>query len=110
MEVIILSLMAGMFIFSSASKLLRTQAMVRHWNDYRYPMRFMTVIAVLELAGAVGLLLSLWIPPVQTYAAILLAALMLGAIHAHLVRAGHHPLMAINAFFMLVLAVFLIWR
>ncbi|MBD0382201.1 DoxX family protein [Paenibacillus sp. WST5] len=97
-----------MFAFSSAIKFLRTKSMVRHWNEYRYPMWFMHVTAILELIGSFGILISSWVPATLIYAAALLAVLMLGAIHAHLARAKHSPFMAINACLMLILSITLI--
>ncbi|ULL19628.1 DoxX family protein [Paenibacillus sp. H1-7] len=94
-----------MFTFSAAIKWLRTGSMVQHWRQYRYPMWFMSVIASLELAGAAAIVASWLIPQLAFYAALLLAALMLGALHAHLVRAKHRPVMVINALFMLALSV-----
>jgi len=89
---------------------LRTKSMVRHWNDYRYPLWFMNVTASLELIGALGMITALWIPEILKYAAFLFTVLMLGAIHAHLFRAKHKPIMAINALFMLLLSVILLAR
>jgi hypothetical protein len=71
-------------------------------------MWFMNVTASLELIGILGMIYAFWIPEMMKYAAVLFSVLMLGAIHAHLVRAKHHPVMAINAFFMLVLSVVLL--
>lgn len=106
--IVLQSILAFMFAFSAAIKLLRTKSMVQHWNEYRYPMWFMNVIALLELAGIAGMIAAFWIPGVMPYAAALLAILMGGAIHAHLVRAKHHPMMAINALAMLAISVILI--
>lgn len=82
--------------------------MVQHWNEYRYPMWFMFVIAILELTGVLGLLAAFWFQGMLKFAAVLLAVLMIGAIHAHLFRAKHNPLMAINAVVMLLLSITLI--
>lgn len=38
--------------------------MLQHWNEYRYPMWFMTVIAVLEKVCAIGMLVAFWVPGV----------------------------------------------
>lgn len=102
---IIQMLLAAMFAFSAASKILRTQTMVRHWNDYRYPFWLMHAIATLEALAVLGMLTGFLIPGVLKYAAALIAVLMLGAVHAHLFRAGHKPYMALNAVLMLILAI-----
>ncbi|WP_134702349.1 DoxX family protein [Ammoniphilus sp. YIM 78166] len=97
-----------MFTFSASIKFLRKPMMVHHWNEYRYPMWFMFVIATLELTGVLGLLAAFWFQRMVIFAAILFIILMIGAIHAHLFRAKHSPLMAINAVIMLLLSITLI--
>jgi len=83
--------------------------MLQHWMEYGYPLWFMDVIASLELIGVIGVICSFWIPEVLTLACTLFAILMLGAIHAHLFRAKHKPVMAINAVFMLICSLLLLW-
>jgi len=98
----------GMFTFSAILKFTRSKSMVQHWNEYRYPTRFLDVIASLELLGAIGMLVAFWAPALMKYVAVLFVVLMLGAIHAHLFRARHKPIMAINAFFMLLFSAVLL--
>lgn len=93
-----------MFVLSAGMKFARTRNMVQHWTEYRYPMGLMFLVAALELLGAAGVAASLWLPELLKISALLLGGLMLGAIHAHLVRAKHKPYMALNALFMLVIA------
>ncbi|WP_445480518.1 DoxX family protein [Lysinibacillus irui] len=97
-----------MFAFSATIKFLRKPMMVNHWNEYRYPMWFMFVIATLELTGVIGLLAAFWFQRMLIFATVLFAILMIGAIHAHLFRAKHSPLLAINAVIMLLLSIILI--
>ncbi|KZE73983.1 doxX family protein [Paenibacillus elgii] len=101
-------ILAGMFSLSSFMKLKRTPSMVRHWNEYRYPMWFLTLTGLGELAGVVALLAGFRLPVLLPYVGLFFVALMLGAIHAHLFRAKHRPVMAVNAAFMLALSVVLI--
>jgi hypothetical protein len=103
------SVLCVMFIISAVMKFARTKSMVRHWNEYRYPMWLMSVIAVLEIVGALGMIAANWIPGLLKAAALLLVLLMLGAIHAHLFRAKHKPVMALNALLMLVIAAALLF-
>lgn len=98
-----------MFAISVLFKFLRVPSMRKHWKDYRYPLWFMDVIALLELLGVIGMITAFWIPVLLPYAAALFAFLMLGAIHAHLFRAKHNPIMASNAALMLVCSVILIF-
>ncbi|MDM5191067.1 DoxX family protein [Bacillus sp. DX4.1] len=97
-----------MFVLSVFMKVSRTKSMVHHWNEYRYPMWFMNVTALFELAGVIGMIVSFWIPGILPYSAALFIVLMLGALHAHLFRAKHKPVMALNAFIMLVLPIVVI--
>ncbi|TMV52345.1 DoxX family protein [Paenibacillus mesophilus] len=97
-------LLVVMFIISASMKFARTRSMVRHWKEYRYPMWFMSVTASLELLGVIGLIAAVWIPELLKAAALLLAVLMIGAMHAHFFRAKHKPVMALNALLMFVIA------
>lgn len=106
--IIVQMILIVMFGISVTMKLLRTRSMVQHWKEYRYPMWFMNVVALLELAGVIGLLAAFWVPVLLKASAALLIILMLGAIHAHLVRAKHKPIMALNACAMLILSIVII--
>ncbi|MFF3925025.1 DoxX family protein [Paenibacillus lactis] len=104
------SLLIVMFIISASLKLLRTRSMVQHWSEYRYPFWGMYAIAGLEAAGAALMITAFWFPANRFYAAALFAGLMVGAVHAHLFRAKHKPIMAVNAMLMLVLSVTLLFQ
>lgn len=103
--IIIQVILVSMFLLSFALKISRTRSMVQHWNEYRYPNWLMNVIALLELASAIGFIIGFWQPIFLKYSAILIIILMLGALHAHLFRAKHKMNMTINAFIMLILSV-----
>lgn len=103
-------ILIGMFTLSASFKFLRTRSMVAHWTEYRYPSWGMFAIAGLETAGIVLMISAFWVPENKIYAASLFTVLMVGAIHAHLVRAKHKPIMALNAMLMLVLSVILIFQ
>jgi DoxX-like family len=94
-----------MFFLSAIFKFGHAKFMVQHWNEYRYPIWFMHVIALLELSACLGMIVSFWIPELTKIFAALLALLMIGAIHAHFFRARHAPHMAINAVVMFILSV-----
>ncbi|MGC6586913.1 DoxX family protein [Paenibacillus sp. Dod16] len=98
------SILIGIFALSTSFKFLRTRSMVQHWTEYRYPLWGMFVVAGLEAAGIVLMISAFWIPENKLYAASLFTVLMVGAIHAHLVRARHKPFMALNALLMLMLS------
>ncbi|MBH5319550.1 DoxX family protein [Paenibacillus sp. GSMTC-2017] len=98
-----------MFTISATMKFAQAKSMIEHWKEYRYPLWLMFVIATLELLGVVGLVIAIWVPALLKVSALLLAVLMIGAIHAHLFRAKHKPIMAINALFMLILSSILVY-
>ncbi|MFF0830492.1 DoxX family protein [Brevibacillus sp. NPDC003359] len=102
-------ILALMFSISVLMKFLRAKSMLQHWKEYGYPLWFMDVIASLELVGVIGVISAFWIHGVLKLACTLFAILMLGAIHAHLFRARHKPVMAINAGFMLICSLLLLW-
>ncbi|MBD3922092.1 DoxX family protein [Paenibacillus sp. PR3] len=58
--------------------------------------------------GAIGILVGVGYSNFSKYPAVLIAVLMLGAIHAHLFRATHNPYMSINALLMLCVSITLI--
>jgi len=97
------------FALSISMKLLRTTSMVQHWKEYRYPMWFMYVTAILELVGVIGLVFAFWIPEFLKFSGVLFTFLMYGAIHAHFVRAKHKLIMALNALVMLILSIVIIF-
>ncbi|MCC3380963.1 DoxX family protein [Paenibacillus farraposensis] len=99
-----------MFSVSASLKFFQTPSMVRHWNQYNYPMWAMFVVAAGELIGVLIMITTIWVPGNKDYAAALFIVLMLGAIHAHLVRAKHKPIMAVNAILMLGLSVTLLFQ
>lgn len=82
--------------------------MVQHWNEYRYPMWFLTLTGLGELAGVIALLAAFRFQALLPYVGLFFVALMVGAVHAHLFRAKHRPVMAINAALMLALSVVMI--
>lgn len=108
--ILIQCILIGMFALSASFKFLRTRSMVQHWAQYRYPPWGMFAVACLETAGIVLMISAFWTPENRIYAASLFTILMIGAVHAHLVRARHHPVMAINAVLMLGLSVIFLFQ
>lgn len=68
------------FVPAGMSKVTNNPGIVRMFERLGYPSGFYFVVGVLELAGAVGLL----IPPVTPYAAVALMCVMAGATYSHL--------------------------
>jgi uncharacterized membrane protein YphA (DoxX/SURF4 family) len=73
-------LLAVLFILASSGKLTGNPQVVEMFEGWGYPAAFMLLIGVLELAGAVGLL----IPKTAGHAAMGLIGLMIGAAATHI--------------------------
>lgn len=93
------------FAISISMKLTRTKSMVKHWGEYRYPLWFMQLTAFLEILSVSGLIIGFWLPKFILLSGSLITILMLGALHAHFLRARHRPIMGLNALTMLILAI-----
>ncbi|MBX9976575.1 DoxX family protein [Cytobacillus firmus] len=93
------------FAISISMKLTRTKSMVKHWGEYRYPLWFMQLTAFLEILSVSGLIIGFWLPKIILLSGFLITILMLGALHAHFLRARHRPIMGLNALTMLILAI-----
>lgn len=69
------------YLFTGGTKLLATDATVEMWTQvWGYPLWFMFVIGVVELAGAIMLL----VPQTRFWGASLLAVDMIGAMATHI--------------------------
>jgi hypothetical protein len=78
-------LLAVMCINSASMKLRRDERSVTMiGTTLGVPLRFFPVLAGLELAGAAGILIGLWLEPLGIAAAIGLVAYFIGAAIAHL--------------------------
>ena len=76
-------LLAVVYAGSGATKLAGLEMHVQNFAAWGYPSWFMYPVGVVELGGAVSLL----IPRLTGYAAVLLGATMVGAVVTHLVNA-----------------------
>ncbi|WP_369365646.1 DoxX family protein [Streptomyces sp. CG4] len=70
------ALMAG---FSGAVLLMRAQWIVKALTDYRVPQAWWTLLGVAKAAGAVGLVVGLFVPVIGVLAGIGLVLYFLGA-------------------------------
>ena len=94
-----LALIALIFIQAAALKLIGVQAMVEVFNKLGYPIWFRIVIGILEIAGAIALLIR----SSSRYGAILLALIMIGAMISSLVNgAAGDAIMPVIMLFLLV--------
>jgi len=94
-------ILALIFAVSGVAKLLSLPFEVEAFARWGYPPAFMYFTGVLEVAGAIGLL----IPKLSALASLCLAALMLGAIGTHIIH-GEWPMLAIAT----VIALLAVWR
>jgi uncharacterized membrane protein YphA (DoxX/SURF4 family) len=84
MTLLVLSNVLGLlFLLAGGSKLVAPEMHFKDFQDWGYPIWFVFVVGVIEVVGALLLL----IPLVRFYGALLLAANMLGATATHL-KAG----------------------
>jgi len=74
-------LLALLFVAAASGKLTANPQVIEMFEGWGYPRGFMLLIGVLELAGAIGLL----IPRTNGHAAMGLIGLMIGAAVTHLI-------------------------
>ena len=78
-------LLAAMCVSSASMKLRHhEQAVAIIGGTVGVPLRFFPVLASLELAGAAGILIGLWLEPLGIAAAAGLVAYFIGAVTGHL--------------------------
>jgi uncharacterized membrane protein YphA (DoxX/SURF4 family) len=82
---------AAMFLLAGALKLAGVQMEVEMFAAVGIGQWFRYLTGLLEIGGAIGL----FMPAVASYAALLLATVMVGAIATHLLIIGGNPLVPI---------------
>ena len=97
-------LLAGLFIFAGGAKLTGNPGMVREIAQIGLGQRLRYCTGILEVSGAVGVL----VPTLRFWAALLLAAVMLGATVTNLFIL-HIPVLAKLTSVLLGLALALAW-
>lgn len=98
------SLLAIIFLLSGGAKLVSLPFEVDAFARWGYPLWFMYLTGLLEVAGAIGLLL----PRLSALAGACLAGLMVGAVMTHVIHA-EWPMLVIAGSIML-LAIWHGWR
>ena len=83
-HIILSAFLALLFLITGAGKVLGLAFANRNRDALEIPPAFWRLTGVLEWAGAVGLIVGIWVPPLGVAAAIGLAVLMLGAIVARI--------------------------
>lgn len=104
------AILAVFILTGGIIKLVRVPFQVEHWHHYQYPMWFMSVTGFLELIGGIAMLAGIKNRYMAIGAGVMIAILMLGAIHAHIFRANQSVQTIIPALACLVLATIVIIR
>ena len=73
---------------SGVAKLLKVPSVMESMSSVGVSPRQVTVLAALEIAGAIGLLLGVWSKPLGIVSAVCLALYFIGAVASH-VRTRH---------------------
>nr|WGD63071.1 DoxX family protein [Bacillus subtilis] len=89
-------------------KVSRVPFQVEHWWHYQYPLWFLTVTGILEIAGALAMTAGIWNRYATIGAGVLFVVLMAGAIHAHMFRARQSVIMVIPAMICLIVSIMII--
>jgi len=83
--VVISIILAVMLIFSAVGKIRRDPGIVRTIHEIvGVPLKYFPLLAACEFAGALGLVLGIWSPPLGMAASIGLVLYFVGAIASHL--------------------------
>jgi len=75
--------LGAMFIMAGGAKLMGSHSQVEHFAQWGYPLWFLYLTGLIEVAGGI----CLFIPKVQYYGIVVLSITMVGAAFTHL-RAG----------------------
>lgn len=89
--IVLQSLLALVFLMSGGIKLLGVQMQVDNFKRYGYPQWFRLVTGAVEMTGAVGMIVGVWVDQVAIAAGFWLTATMIGAVYTDLFRRGSAP-------------------
>lgn len=80
----ILQILLGLaFIGAGGSKIAGVQMQVENFDRWRLPQSFRPVVGTVEIIGAIGMLVGLFVPVIGLLAAVWLSAAMVGALVTH---------------------------
>lgn len=83
--VVVTVLLAAICLNSAVMKLRKADAVVAVIHGtVGVPKRYLPVLAALEIAGAIGIVIGLWVEPLGILAAACLVAYFIGAVIGHL--------------------------
>ena len=107
---VITILLAAMVAFSGLGKIRRDPRIVRVIHEIiGVPLRYFPLLAASEFAGALGVVLGIWWPPLGVAAGIGLVVYFVGAVASHL-RVGDVKGIGPAAFMLVVAAAALVMR
>ena len=102
--------LAAFMLVGGIIKVFRVPFQVEHWRHYQYPLWFLTVTGILEIAGALAMTAGIWNRYAAFGAGVLFVVLMAGAVDAHMVRAHQSFLMTIPAMICLIVSIMIMIR
>jgi len=85
--IVVAALLAAILLLSGRGKLTRDERITTSLRQAGVPLSWFPPLAACEIAGAVGLLVGIWLAPIGVAAAIGIVLYFVGAVIAHL-RAG----------------------
>lgn len=91
-------------------KVMRLKFQVEHWNEYQYPMWFMTVTGIMEIIAAIAIIIGFWNRYFAIIGSSVVMVFMLGAIYTHIFKVQQPLTTAIPSTICLILAIILIVR
>jgi uncharacterized membrane protein YphA (DoxX/SURF4 family) len=103
-ETVLQVLLGLAFLGAAGSKLAGTQQMVEMFDHFKYPRWFMYFTGAVEVVGALGVLVGVFVPVLAVLGGLLLAATMAGAVFTH-IRAKDPVSMMIPPGILLVLSI-----
>ena len=82
---IVLMILVGLaFLASGGQKLAGSEGQKKDFNRFGYPQWFMYLTGVLEITGAIGMFIGVFVPVWGALAGLLLAVVMAGAVTTHI--------------------------
>ncbi len=84
--IVLQGLLSLAFVMSGGTKLAGIKMQVDNFNLYRYPQWFRLVTGAVEVTGAAGMVVGIWVDEVAIAAGFWLAATMIGAVYTDLFR------------------------
>lgn len=109
MGIKILQIILALFIgIGGIIKVLRIDFQVKHWQEYQYPMWFLTVTGVMEIVAAIAIFTGLWNHLLAIIGSVIVIVFMLGAIYTHIIKVQQPLSTVIPSAICLIVSIYLI--